>query len=100
MRYLLLVSLLLCSVQSPAQHVKRNLLRVVEHVALGAGVEIAVSRTAGGPGKYPAGIVAAGAVAGFKEGADAITGADTKKMAVWHALTILAGAGIAAAVKH
>jgi hypothetical protein len=100
MRRLLLVTLLLWSIPSPAQHVKRNLLRVVEHVALGAGVEIAVSRTAGGPGRYPAGILAAGITAGFKEGADAISGADTKKMATWHALSILAGAGIAAAVKH
>jgi hypothetical protein len=100
MRYLLLLSLLLCSVPSPAQHIKRNLLRIAEHVAIGVGVEIGVSRAAGGPKKYAAGIVAAGAVAAFKEGSDAVCGADSKKMAAIHALTILAGAGIAAATSH
>jgi hypothetical protein len=100
MRYLLLLSLLLCSVPSPAQHIKRNLLRIAEHVAIGAGVEIAVSRAAGGPHKYAAGIIAGGAVAAFKESADAICGADSKKMAAIHGLTILAGTGLAVAVKH
>jgi hypothetical protein len=100
MRYLLLLSLLLCSVPSPAQHIKRNLLRIAEHVAIGAGVEIAISRAAGGANKYTAGIIAGGAVAAFKEGSDAICGADSKRMAAIHALTILAGSGIAAAVKH
>lgn len=95
----LVVLLLLCSVCS-AQNVKRTLLKIAEHVAVGAGVEIAVSRTAGGPGKYPAGIVAVGLTAGFKEGADAVAGRDSKKMATWHALTILAGAGVAAAASH
>jgi len=48
---------------------------------------------------YP-GIIAGGAVAGFKEGADAEAGRDTKKKAAWHALTILAGAGAVVAFKH
>jgi hypothetical protein len=100
MRYMLLLSLLLCSVPSPAQHIKRNLLKMVEHISVGTGVEIAVSRTAGGPNKFVAGIVAGGLVAGFKEGADAVAGRDSKKMAAIHALYILAGSGIAAAASH
>jgi hypothetical protein len=99
MRRLLLLSLLLCSIQSPAQSM-RKVLRTVEHLAIGAGVEIGVSQAAGGSRKYAAGLIAAGAVAGFKEGSDAVAGRDTKKMAAIHALTILAGAGFAVAVKH
>jgi len=79
---------------------KKVLVRVVEHVSLGAGTEIAVSQTAGGPKKYLAGISAAGIVAVVKEGSDVIAGRDTKKEAAWHALTIVAGAGIAAAARH
>jgi hypothetical protein len=37
-------------------------------------------------------VVATGFVAGFKEGADAVAHRDTKKQAIFHALTILAGA--------
>jgi hypothetical protein len=48
---------------------------------------------------YP-GIIAAGATAGFKEGADAVADRDSRKMAILHALTILAGAGAVAAFKH
>ena len=92
--------LLLCSLPCHARHVKSTLLKVAEHVSIGVGVEIAVSRAAGGPNKYAAGIIAAGAVAGFKEGADAIAGRDTRGQAAWHAATILAGGVIAAAVKH
>jgi hypothetical protein len=92
--------LLLCSLPCHARHVKSTLLKVAEHVSIGVGVEIAVSRTAGGPGKYPAGILAAGVVAGFKEGSDAVAGRDTRGQAAWHAFCILAGAGIAAAAKH
>jgi hypothetical protein len=96
----LVAILLLCSIPSPAQGVKKFLRRAAEHVSLGAGVEIAVSQVAGGAHKYPAGILAAGLVAGFKEGSDAVAGRDTKKQAAWHAFCILAGAGSAAAVKH
>jgi hypothetical protein len=73
---------------------------VFEHLALGAGTEIAVSQAAGGSKKYGAGILAAGIVAGFKEGADAVAKRDTKKEAAIHALTILAGAAVAVVVKH
>src|SRR5215471_17050944 len=74
----------------------RKVLKVVGHLAIGAGTEVAVSQAAGGGKKWPAGLLAAGAVAGFKEGADAQAGRDTKKQAVIHALTIVAGAGAAA----
>jgi hypothetical protein len=70
------------------------------HLGLGAGVEIGVSQAAGGPQKYGAGLLASGLVAGFKEASDAIAGRDTKKQAIFHALTIVAGAGIAAAAWH
>jgi hypothetical protein len=96
----LVLFLLLCSLPCHARHVKSTLLKVAEHVSLGVGVEITVSRVAGGPNKYAAGIVAGGLVAGFKEGSDAVAGRDTKKQAAWHAATILAGAVIAAAAKH
>jgi hypothetical protein len=99
MRRLLLVSVLLCSIQSPAQGMKK-ILHAVEHLAIGAGVEIGISQAAGGSHKYAAGLIAAGTVGGFKEGSDAVSGRDTKKRAAIHALTILAGAGIAVAVKH
>jgi len=79
---------------------KKVLVRVAEHVSLGAGTEIAVSQAAGGPKKYLAGISAAGIVAVVKEGSDVVAGRDTKKEAAWHALTIVAGAGIAAAARH
>ena len=96
------VSMLLLAV--PAAHArpkwKKVLIHAAEHVALGAGTEVAVSQVAGGPRKYWAGITAAGIVAGFKEGTDAVAGRDTKKQAAWHALTIMAGAGIAAAARH
>jgi len=90
--------------ESPTVHSDRSrshaVLRFLGHLAIGAGTEVAVSQVAGGAQKWPSGIVATGAVAGFKEGADAQAGRDTRKQAVWHALTILAGAGIAAAIKH
>jgi len=79
---------------------KKVLVRVAEHVAIGAGTEVAVSQVAGGARKWPAGLVAAGAVAGFKEGSDAVAGRDTKKQAALHALTIVAGAGAAILAKH
>jgi hypothetical protein len=90
---------------SKAGHwLKVNGPAALEHLALGSGTEVAVSYAAGGPRKYGAGILAAGLVAGFKEGADAVAKRDTKKEAAFHALTIVAGAGIAigvtTAVRH
>jgi hypothetical protein len=73
---------------------------LLEHLAIGAGTEVGISQIAGGAGKYPAGISAAAIVAGFKEGADASSGRDTKKQAAFHAISIVVGAGIAALVKH
>lgn len=99
MKRLLLAALLLCSSFSPAQTAKK-VVHALEHLAIGAGVEIGVSQAAGGSHKYAAGLIAAGAVAGFKEGSDAVSGRDSKKQAAIHALTILAGAGLAVAVKH
>lgn len=79
---------------------KKQFTVALEHLALGAGTEIAISQSAGGANHYPAGLVGAGLVAGFKEGSDAVSGRDSKKMAALHALTIVAGAGIAALVWH
>ena len=76
------------------------LLKFIEHAAIGAGVEIGISQAAGGSQKYVAGLLAAGTVAGFKEGSDARSGRDSKKQAAWHAFSILVGAGIAAGLKH
>lgn len=98
-RRLLIVVVLCCSL-CEAQGWKKRLLTAVEHISLGAGVEIGVSRLAGGPNKYTAGIVAAGLVAGFKEGSDAVAGRDTKKQAACHAFIQIAGAGLAAGIKH
>ena len=56
--------------------------------------------TAGGDSKWKAGIAAAGLVAAFKEGADAVAHRDTRKQAAWHAFSILVGAGIAAAANR
>jgi hypothetical protein len=75
-------------------------LTFIEHLALGAGTEIAVSQVAGGPRKYGAGLLGAGITAGFKEGADWQAGRDTKKKAIRHFLMIALGAGIAAAAWH
>ena len=70
-------------------------MNLAEHLALGAGAELGTSRAAGNFRNWPPGLVAVGLVAGFKEGADAISGRDTKREAIFHALSILAGAGIA-----
>jgi hypothetical protein len=51
-----------------------------------------VSGASGKFSNWPPGVVATGFVAGFKEGADAVAHRDTKKQAIFHALTILAGA--------
>ena len=68
--------------------------RVAEHLAIGAGVQFGVQRAA--HGQWQPGLIAAGAVAAFKEGTDALDGRDTKKMAALHALTIFAGASVVA----
>lgn len=82
------------------RHYKKFFTHLAEHLALGAATEIGVSQLADGPSKYAAGIVAAGVVAGFKEGTDARDKRDTKKQAAWHAFSILAGAGIMAEARH
>jgi hypothetical protein len=100
MRRILILILLCCPIPSHARNWKCILRTTAEHVSLGAGVEIGIAQAAGGPHKYAAGLLAAGAVAGFKEGADAVAGRDTKKQAIWHAFSVMAGAGIAASVRH
>lgn len=72
----------------------------IEHMALGASIEIAVSNRAGGPQKYQAGLLAASLVASFKEGADVLGHKDTKKSAALDTSEILAGAVAAAGVRH
>lgn len=102
MGYLVLalaLSLVAIPCQAQPSSKLKKVLTVVEHLALGAGTQLAVSYAAGGPNKWPAGLVAAGIVAGFKEGADAVAKRDTPKQAAIHALTILAGAGVTAAVE-
>ncbi len=64
---------------------------------MGAGTEMVVAQAADSQSKIAPGILAAGIVAGFKEGADAVARRDTKRMAAWHAFSILLGAGISAA---
>ena len=101
---LLVMCLLSSHVSAQGPHYKKFFVHLGEHLALGAGTEVGISQLAGGPQKYTAGIVATGAVAGWKEGTDALdkdrkTG-DTKKQAAWHAFSILAGAGIVAAIRH
>jgi len=89
--------------QTPAMrepHRRAGFIRFLEHLAIGAGTEVGISQAAGGSQKYTAGLLAAAGVAGFKEGADAWAGRDTKKQAAWHALSIVLGAGIAVAIKH
>ena len=77
-----------------------KLLQVLEHVSFGAGVEIGMSQAAGGPSHVAMGMGSAAIVAGLKEYADYQAGKDTKKQAITHALTIVAGAGIAAGAWH
>jgi hypothetical protein len=96
----LMVLLLATSAQAKPHPKLKAVLKVAGHLAIGAGTEIAVSRIAGGPQKWPAGLVAAGAVAGFKEGSDALSGADTSGQAATHAATIVLGAVIPILIKH
>jgi len=77
---------------------KHSFARFLEHVAIGAGVYATVSGTAGW--KPVPGLLGAGLIAGFKESSDAIAKRDTKKQAAFHAVSILIGAGITAAIKH
>lgn len=97
---LLILAFLLLGGTAEGQSKKHKVLTALEHLALGAGTEVAVSQAAGGPQKYQAGLLASGIVAGFKEGADAVAGRDTKKQAFLHAITIIGGAGIAALAYH
>lgn len=103
MKPLLVGFLVLLVFSAPLQaqsHKKAILKKLAEHVSLGAGIELGMSEIAGGKHKYPVGLSAAALVAGFKESADAIAGADTRKQAAWHATCIMIGAGIAAGVRH
>lgn len=102
MKRIVVLILLFASVNLEAQPIKKILLKVAEHVSLGAGTELGMYEIAGGSSRrrVAVGLSTAALVAGFKESADAVSGADTKKQAAWHAFSILAGAGIAAAVKH
>lgn len=80
---------------------RRNAVRWVEHAAIGAGTYAGI--TALDHGAHPrwvVGISATAAVAGFKEGSDANNGKDTRKQAIKHALMILAGGGVTAALWH
>jgi len=97
---LTLLPLLLAAPAAAAPRWLRATAKVAGHLTIGAATEIGVSQAAGGAEHWPAGLLAAGAVAGFKEGSDAVSGRDTRKQAVWHALTIVAGAGISAAAWH
>jgi hypothetical protein len=97
---LLIVLLLGTSVQAKPHPKLKAALKVAGHLAIGAGTEIAVSRIAGGPQKWPAGLLAAGAVAGFKEGSDALSGADTSGEAATHAATIVLGAVVSILIKR
>lgn len=94
--------LLLLSLPAEARGVKKALLKVAEHVALGGGVELGMSQVAGGSSarRVAVGLSSAALVAGWKEGSDAVCGSDTKKQAAWHAATQMLGAGAAAAIKH
>lgn len=96
----LIALLLILSLPCAAKSKKKFFVTLAEHVSLGAAVEVGVSQVAGGPQKFEAGLLAAGLVAGFKESADAIAGRDTRKQAAIHALEIVAGAGVMAAVRH
>ena len=78
----------------------RDLVPISEHLGIGAGTEVGISELAGGPQKYAAGITAAALVAAFKEGSDVRAHRDTKRSGFVDALEIIAGAGIAAAIRH
>lgn len=69
-------------------------------MALGAGSYAGMGAIAGSQHRWQVGISGTALMAGFKEGADAEAGRDTTKQAVFHALSILAGAGIVAAAWH
>jgi enoyl-CoA hydratase/carnithine racemase len=106
MRILVVAVLLLLapfsSVAGPFHWLKppKPVVTAIEHLALGAGTQLAVSQAAGGPSKYGAGLVATGILASVKEGSDVVAHRDTKKKAILHALTIMVGAGAVAAARH
>lgn len=79
--------------------IKKLLVKVAEHVSLGAATELGVAHAgARRHADWAAGLVAVGVVAAAKEGSDAIAGRDTIRQAAWHASMIALGGGIAAAV--
>ena len=79
---------------------KAEVVRLAEHMAIGAGTEVGISQLAGGSQKVTAGVTASAAVAVAKEGSDYHNKKDSLKMAVIHALEIMAGAGTAVLIRH
>lgn len=80
---------------------RRAVVRLAEHLAIGAGSCAAITALDHGAHPRWAPCIATTAlVAGFKEGSDANNGQDTRKEAIRHALMILAGGGATAALWH
>lgn len=88
------------TVCSPGGNVKMTPKQIVEHLLLGAGCYGALYAIAGSGRQGAVAGSGCALVAGAKEGSDAYAGRDTRKQAVIHAITILAGAGAVAAFKH
>lgn len=94
--------LVLYSVFDPpaAKRPRVSISHLFEHLAIGAGSYAALGALAGPDRRWRVGLSGAALVAGWKEGTDAYNGKDSRKMAIFHALTILGGAGIVAAFWH
>jgi hypothetical protein len=81
----------------------KAVLKVGEHLLLGAAIQTGVTYAAGGPhsdNALRAGAASCLLVAGFKEGSDALAGADTSKQAFIHASTIAIGCGAMIGLNH
>ena len=96
-RVILVITILLSGCVHPR---KAEVARLAEHMAIGAATEVGISQLAGGSQKVAAGVTAAAAVAVAKEGSDYHNKKDSLKMAIIHAIEIVAGAGAAVAIKH
>ena len=97
---LIVLEMLVTSATAQPHKQLKGLIHFGEHLALGAGTEVAVSLIAGRPHGWAAGLASTAVVAAVKEGTDAYSGRDSKNMAAFHALTILAGAVVAARVSQ
>ena len=97
--YLLLACLAFAQPAACAPKWLAKLGQITGHLAIGGGTALAVNQVAGHNAQWP-GVVAAAPVAFFKEYTDAHDHKDTIKQAIIHALTIEAGAGLVARVKH